>query len=113
MSHKAAKQLLRKHMKDKIKMMTTEEKQRQSVSVCSKLLGRPCLLGVQSDKLIYLRIEGVSVSQLSGTIFKVHSYMTPDKNKNRECLLSMDDEINTDRILTHVLSSNKKCFIPR
>ena len=39
MSHKAAKQLLRKHMKDKIKMMTTEEKQRQSASVCSKLLG--------------------------------------------------------------------------
>lgn len=38
--HKAAKQLLRKQMKDKIKMMTTEEKQRQSASVSSKLLGR-------------------------------------------------------------------------
>ena len=47
MSHKAAKQLLRKHMKVKIKMMTTEEKQRQSASVCSKLLGGLCLLRVQ------------------------------------------------------------------
>ena len=39
MSLKAAKQLLRKEMKQKINMISIEEKQIQSVNVSSKLFG--------------------------------------------------------------------------
>ena len=67
MSHKAAKQLLRKRMKDTIKMMTTEEKQRQSGSVCSKLLGKQSVFHVQSDKFIF-SVQGLKEFQTAKSV---------------------------------------------
>ena len=67
MSHKAAKQLLRKQMKDKIKMMTTEEKQRQSASVSSKLLGGLVIFFSSVSKLIY-SVQGLKEFQSANSV---------------------------------------------
>ena len=40
MSSKAAKQLLRREMKQKLKLLTNEEKQSQSAQVAQKLFGK-------------------------------------------------------------------------
>ena len=52
MSSKAAKQLLRREIKQKLKLLTNEEKQSQSAQVTQKLFGKYFLMNINCSILL-------------------------------------------------------------
>ena len=80
MSLKAAKQLLRREMKQKINMISKEEKQIQSANVSSKLFGGFQSFSVQNsvwlDCFTGCRFEAIPISKVCGPIFEVSEQLT-------------------------------------
>ena len=114
MSSKAAKQLLRREMKQKLKLLTNEEKQSQSAQVTQKLFGKYFLMNIICSILIFFIELRQYQSAKSVALYLRFAFEKLRIFFYKCCFcFSMDDEINTDNILQDIFTQQKKCYIPK